>query len=229
MKSISPTIRADMGDNQTAVAMAYDCYNQIAHNEISQTLRGIGASEADDCAVKVAIERNSEAEAATLLIREGKPGGGKGPLVANGRSQCLGTSNTQTLFVKDPKGDDEVEDAIRSMCYIVRRLTPMECERLMGLPDGYTVPVMEITDELVDEFVKIHNDYAAIMATYSGKKLPKPKTSAQVRKWLTKITSHETCPDAPRYKVCGNGWAVNCARWIAKRIQEKDKTWETEV
>lgn len=30
-----------------------------------------------------------------------------------------------------PKGDDDVE-------YIVRRLTPLECERLQGLPDGFT-------------------------------------------------------------------------------------------
>ena len=30
-----------------------------------------------------------------------------------------------------PKGEDDVE-------YIVRRLTPLECERLQGLPDGFT-------------------------------------------------------------------------------------------
>ena len=24
----------------------------------------------------------------------------------------------------------------------------------------------------------------------------------------------EQCPDGPRYEACGNGWAVNCARWI---------------
>ena len=108
------------------------------------------------------------------------------------------------------------------MRYIVRRLTPKECERLMGLPDGYTIPVMEVTDELVAEFVEIHNRYAAIMAVYAGKKPPKPKTAKQIRKWLEKITKPETCPDAPRYKVCGNGWAVNCARWIAKRIKEME-------
>lgn len=31
-----------------------------------------------------------------------------------------------------PKGDADVEE------YIVRRLTPLECERLQGLPDGFT-------------------------------------------------------------------------------------------
>ena len=24
----------------------------------------------------------------------------------------------------------------------------------------------------------------------------------------------EQCPDGPRYEACGNGWAINCARWI---------------
>jgi DNA (cytosine-5)-methyltransferase 1 len=128
--------------------------------------------------------------------------------------------------VKDPKDDADVDAEIKSMRYIVRRLTPRECERLMGLPDGYTIPVMEVTDELVAEFVEIHNRYAAIMAAYAGKKPPKPKTAKQVRKWLEKITNPETCPDAPRCKVCGNGWAVNCARWVCKRIQDVDEKGE---
>lgn len=70
--------------------------------------------------------------------------------------------------------------AVAAMDYIVRRLTPLECERLQGLPDGYTkIP-------------------------YRGK-------------------SAEECPDTPRYKALGNGWAVNCARWICRRIRKHDE------
>lgn len=29
----------------------------------------------------------------------------------------------------------------------------------------------------------------------------------------------EECPDGPRYKAIGNSWAVNCARWIGRRIE----------
>ena len=57
----------------------------------------------------------------------------------------------------------------------VRRLMPVECERLMGFPDNYTL-------------------------------VP----------WRGKPTSE--CPDGPRYKSLGNSWAVNCARWIGRRI-----------
>ena len=58
----------------------------------------------------------------------------------------------------------------------VRRLTPVECERLMGFPDNYT-------------------------------RIP----------WREKPA--EECPDGHRYKALGNSWAVNCARWIGRRIE----------
>ena len=62
----------------------------------------------------------------TLLVRCGCDGGGKGALVSDEVSLTLSTSNVQTLF--DNRGD----------AMIVRKLTPMECERLQGFPDGYT-------------------------------------------------------------------------------------------
>lgn len=34
--------------------------------------------------------------------------------------------------------------------------------------------------------------------------------------WRGKPASE--CPDGPRYKALGNSWAVNCARWIGRRI-----------
>ena len=62
-------------------------------------------------------------------------------------------------------------DTAVSASSCVRRLTPEECEALMGYPIGHTkVP-------------------------YRGKHA-------------------EQCPDGPRYEACGNGWAINCARWV---------------
>lgn len=65
-------------------------------------------------------------KAQTLQIRSGKDGGGKGALVQDDLSATLGTHNSQTLFYM----------ADGSMT--VRRLTPTECERLQGFPDGWT-------------------------------------------------------------------------------------------
>ena len=62
-------------------------------------------------------------EPSLLTMREGKPGGGKGPLVRKNKSGTLATGNNQTLFSG----------------MAVRRLTPRECERLQGFPDDYTL------------------------------------------------------------------------------------------
>lgn len=62
-----------------------------------------------------------ESQAILMRQREGKDGGGKGPLLSD-KSLTIATSNDQTLFTSS----------------IVRRLTPIECERLQGFPDGWT-------------------------------------------------------------------------------------------
>ena len=56
-----------------------------------------------------------------LRMREGKPGGGKGPLISEDKSLTIATANDQTLLHKQQ----------------VRRLTPLECERLQGFPDNW--------------------------------------------------------------------------------------------
>lgn len=134
------------------------------------------------------------------------------------REECA-----ETLAVRHQGG--VLVPNVVSMRYVVRRLTPTECERLMGLPDGWTLPVFapdEITDALVAEFVEIFDTFGSIMAGYAGKPPPKPKTAAWVRKWLERVANPATCPDAPRYKACGNGWATNQPRWILLRVLAKE-------
>jgi DNA (cytosine-5)-methyltransferase 1 len=142
--------------------------------------------------------------------REGKPGGGKGPLLSNDKSLTLSGSNDQTLFTPigfshtqglsaQPSEDawptlrtegngmavayDEYNDTIGGEVHhalragtkqstgvmttmAVRRLTPLECERLMGWPDDWT----------------------------AGQS------------------------DTHRYKQCGNGVASPVAQWIAQQL-----------
>lgn len=134
------------------------------------------------------------------------------------REECA-----ETLAVKHQGG--VLVPNVAGMRYVVRRLTPTECERLMGLPDGWTLPAFapdEITDALVAEFVEIFDTFGSIMAGYSGKKPPKPKTAAWVRKWLERVANPATCPDALRYKSCGNGMATNQVRWIFLRVLAKE-------
>jgi DNA (cytosine-5)-methyltransferase 1 len=102
---------------------------------------------------------SGDVRATTVIVvrmREGKPGGGKGPLMSEDRSLTLATANDQTLFVfyGNRVDDVRIQDGKintlqarmgtggNNMPMVaktqVRRLTPLECERLQGFPDGWT-------------------------------------------------------------------------------------------
>lgn len=81
----------------------------------------------------------------------------------------------------------------------VRRLTPVECERLQGFPDNHTLIPRDKRKQIsADEYayVRHHN----------------PKITAEEAYRLAK--------DGPRYKAIGNSMAVPVMRWIGKRIKE---------
>lgn len=99
------------------------------------TANGVGTCGADDnqgqaghlIAVPLTARhgRNNADDVPVLLtMREGKDGGGKGPLVSEDVSLTLATGNGQVLILLTSTS--------------VRRLTPTECERLQGFPDGWT-------------------------------------------------------------------------------------------
>lgn len=166
-------------------------------------------------------ERRLEMETENDVVNYGmNPQGGMNPF----HEEC-----GETLAVSH--GGGVAQCGVDGMRYVVRRLTPTECERLMGLPDGWTLPAFDpsdITDELVAEFARVHDEYGRIMAEYEGRPPPKPKGAAQVRSWLERISDPAQCPDAPRYKGCGNGWATNQPRWIMLRVlwREGIDPWE---
>lgn len=70
---------------------------------------------------------------------------------------------------------------LKNIGWIVRRITPLEAERLMGFPDYHT-------------------------------RIP----------WNGKPAKE--CPDASRYKACGNSMCVNVMRWIGTRIDAVEKS-----
>jgi len=99
----------------------------------------------------------------------------------------------------------------------VRRITPVEGERLQGFADNWTRPCFraeDVTDELCDRFAAVHANWSAAC----GRPGAKRKTREQVRKWLLEISSEE-CPDGPRYKAVGNSMSVNVMAWIGMRIE----------
>ena len=132
--------------------------------------------------------------AVTLRNREGKPGGGKGPLLSAERSLTLGTANDQVVFTKQQFGRFEEgpsvdatlgardhaaqhTDVALGSVGVPRRLTPVECERLMGWPDQHTV--------------------------HGISEAGKPYQLA----------------DTARYKLCGNGIASPVTAWIGFQLR----------
>ena len=89
--------------------------------DLSLTLRVGGVGGTNDM---VAYMIKTRGGADTYMKRDGKTGtAGKGALVEDELSFTLAATQDQTV----------VQDE-----YIVRRLTPKECERLQGFPDDWT-------------------------------------------------------------------------------------------
>ena len=112
---VMPTLNAfDNGDVRTTVIVFHPHYHDGARVQ-GDTMNTLTS--------RMGTGGNNVSMVATLMrMREGKPGGGKGPLISEDKSLTIATSNDQTLLNKGT----------------VRRLTPVECERLQGFPDDWT-------------------------------------------------------------------------------------------
>lgn len=94
----------------------------------------------------------------------------------------------------------------------VRRLTPVECERLQGFPDNHTlIPTQKRKQLTAEEYAYLRHH----------------------RPELTAEQAYRLAADGPRYKAIGNSMAVPVMRWIGKRIAsslaEKNLNLEVEL
>ena len=142
---VMPTLNSfDNGDVRTTVIIFHPHYHDGARVQ-GDTMNTLTS--------RMGTGGNNVSMVATLVrMREGKPGGGKGPLISEDKSLTIATNNDQTLFVfshtqgLDPQVSDESSPTLRAngagmATYVessVRRLTPVECERLQGFPDNWT-------------------------------------------------------------------------------------------
>ena len=97
--------------------------------------------------------------------------------------------------------------------YIVRRLTPLECCRLQGFPDGWgDIPLLKTMKDADAEFWEdVRRTYAATM----GKKYRQFKDKDALVKWYNKLHT-----DSAEYKMWGNGIALPCAVFVMHGIAE---------
>lgn len=178
------------GNNLFAVAIAENVIGRQAHNGGN----GLGAQNElaytlDTTGVQAVAVQHSAYETGPGFWQDGDIAG---TLRAEGENRPSRPSNvvyefgTTDVIDKTETITKDYAPCITATCYdeapavriqgYVRRLLPVECERLMGFPDNWT------------------------RIKWNGK-------------------PEEKCPDAPRYKACGNSMCVNVMRWIGEQIQ----------
>jgi DNA (cytosine-5)-methyltransferase 1 len=194
---LAPTLRAEAGDNQLAVAQPVAVYENHPSDsrvkelgDVSSTVRarwGTGGGNAPMVAQPLSYDMKQHhnpqpSNTVQLTTSNCATVRGDTPLV---QPMVWDTTNiTSPQNGSNPKPGDpcftlakgQHPPLLTSMA--VRRLTPVECERLQGFPDNYT-------------------------------NIP----------WRKAAES----PDGPRYKALGNSWAVPVVAWIGQRIQNQLK------
>jgi DNA (cytosine-5)-methyltransferase 1 len=88
----------------------------------------------------------------------------------------------------------------------VRRLTPIECERLQGMPDDHTRIAITRTR---------HKAGCALNSDDLEVQLGGCDCGAK-----PKVIPAEECPDGPRYRAIGNSMAVPVIAWIGRQIEK---------
>ena len=93
----------------------------------------------------------------------------------------------------------------------VRRLTPLECERLQGFPDNWTniPPQANVTEEDLTFWRTVWNEWQEMNGA-------KPKTDKQIIKWLQSEPA-----DSARYKALGNSIALPPWRFVLSHIHKQ--------
>ncbi|HEN0367633.1 TPA: DNA (cytosine-5-)-methyltransferase [Streptococcus agalactiae] len=104
-----------------------------------------------------------------------------------------------TLVASDYKDPPIINDSDGKR-YVVRRLTPKECGRLQGFPDGWCddLETENPTDEKMKFWTEVFETYRKTVT-----KSTKPRSEKQIRKWLKNPHT-----DSTEYKMWGNGVAL---------------------
>ena len=122
---------------------------------------------------------------------QGRPSDDLNPLIGSGIEKATDPQST-------------LSTAHHHACYgdsLVRRLTPIECERLQGLPNNHTLIPYGTKQKLDEE-----------MREYYSRLLHRNLTDEEQRALAS---------DGARYKAIGNSKAVPVVQWLGRRIAKE--------
>jgi site-specific DNA-cytosine methylase len=157
-------------------------------------------------------------------MREGKPGGGKGPLLSTDKSLSLSTSNEQLLFTPSDRHGVVQYDGYNQRLYeddvSVTIRIGRDSSDFIAQPIDVSVVAPSLTAsndpsrspqsaEITQQVTAIHQ------ATMAVRRLT-PLECERLMGWPDNWTAGQS--DTHRYKQCGNGVASPVAQWIAQQL-----------
>lgn len=206
---------ADRGQN----VVTLDCRNLIGNTEVSGTLQAKN-------------EGGFSLNFVNPVVYDCR-GNGSGDIVPNLTGDhenrvtdytaiCVGNGQLHQTELGDKTGalncmhDQQavVHSANPPRRYIVRRLTPLECCRLQGFPDGWGVPKHK--DAMDDCEVAYWEGVRRTYAEIAGKTYKPFATRAALVKWYNGLHT-----DSAEYKMWGNGVALPCAYNVVSGCAEE--------
>lgn len=134
----------------------------------------------------------------TLTASMGTGGGNVPVIVKNQGNEIIReTEKSHTLMARDYKGfgNQEMSGVLHN--YKIRKLTPIECERLQCVPDNYTKLGLECSSECQCSDSNAKQDGKHFQSCY------------------------KEISNTQRYKMLGNGFNVDVIRHIIKNINEE--------
>lgn len=211
-ETVTPTLGSEAGGNSVPSV----CYPQVARtltaeadasycvdrrmNVVCYDARGNG--DGIHCPTLTGDHENRVTDYTALCIVHGEPNSITMAEQANTLT-CMHDQQAILTSGKPPRR------------YIVRRLTPLECCRLQGFPDGWgDIPQKEsMTNDEALFWESVLNTRNAI----NGKQ-EKRYAKASILKWYNCLHT-----DSAEYKMWGNGIALPCAEYVMEGIAEELK------
>lgn len=222
-----PTLQARMGTggNQVPLVMEQTGINgDIAATLDASYYKGCGMRQGIEREVVIAIDRAAYNQGINAQYDIGVDDSGRAhTLVARGpNAVCYGIGNGQVdqlglnherVGCLNCMHDQQAVLIDREPQYIVRRLTPTECCRLQGFPDGWCsgLETPEPTEEDLIFWREVFETHRKIVTGAS-----KPKSDKQIIKWLKDPHS-----DSAEYKLWGNGVALLNTAYVLQGIADE--------
>lgn len=202
-EEVTSTLRADMGDNQAAVA--YGISSDQSKGMLSANPTA-GIYKADTSRTLDCSGTNPCSHQGGMAIVEPAP---TYCMTVGGFAQVCENEST-TLEARGYKDPPVIGRPAVLPRYTVRRLTPDECALLQGYPatwcHGLETPYPS------DENIAYWQDVFATYQKAMGK-TGRPRSANQITKWLQNPRS-----DAAEYKAFGNSVAIPCVHFVLAGI-----------